>query len=40
MKTCQQLRLSFFDYLGARLGVPDAPLVLPLPELGRARAVS
>ena len=40
MKTCQKLGLSFFDYLGAHLGVPDAPLVLPLPELVRARAVS
>jgi hypothetical protein len=40
MKTCQKLRLSFFDYLGARLSVPDAPLVLPLPELVRARAVT
>jgi hypothetical protein len=40
MKTCQKLGLSFFDYLGARLSVPDAPLVLPLPELVRARAVT
>jgi Transposase IS66 family len=40
MKTCQKLGLSFFDYLGARLGVPDAPLFAPLPELVRARAVT
>jgi Transposase IS66 family len=38
IKTCQKLGLSFFDYLGARLGVPDAPLVPPLPDLVRARA--
>jgi hypothetical protein len=40
MKTCQKLGLSFFDYLGARLGIPDAPLFAPLPELVRARAVT
>ena len=33
MKTCQKLGLSLFDDLGVRLGVPDAPLILPLPEL-------
>jgi hypothetical protein len=38
MKTCRKLGLSFFDYLGARLGVPEAPLVPPLPDLVRARA--
>ena len=32
MKTCQKLGLSFYDYLGARLSVPDAPLIAPLPE--------
>ena len=30
------LNLSFFDYLGARLGVPDAPIIAPLPDLVRA----
>jgi hypothetical protein len=40
IKTCQKLGLSFFDYLGARLDVPDAPLIAPLPELVRARAVT
>jgi hypothetical protein len=36
MKTCHKQGLSFFDYLGARLGVPDAPLIAPLPDLVRA----
>jgi hypothetical protein len=40
MKTCQKLGVSFFDYLGARLGIPDAPLIAPLPELVRARAIT
>ena len=38
LKTCGKLGLSFFEYLGARLGVPGAPLIPPLPELVRARA--
>ncbi|HET6520339.1 MAG TPA: transposase [Geminicoccaceae bacterium] len=38
LKTCRKLGLSFFDYPGARLGVPEAPLVPPLPDLVRARA--
>ena len=38
MKTCQKQGLSFFDYLGARLRVPGAPLLPPLPDLIRARA--
>ena len=38
MKTCQKQGLTFFDYLGARLGVPEAPLIPPLPDLVRARA--
>ena len=33
LKTCQKLGVSFFDYLGHRLGVQDAPIVPPLPEL-------
>src|ERR671913_580269 len=40
MKTCAKQGLTFFDYLGARLGVPDAPLIPPLPDLIRARASS
>jgi len=38
MKTCHKQGLAFFDYLGARLGVPGAPLIPPLPDLIRARA--
>jgi Transposase IS66 family len=38
MKTCHKQGLTFFDYLGARLGVPGAPLLPPLPDLIRARA--
>ncbi len=38
MKTCDKLGLSFWDYLGNRLLVPDAPLILPLPDLVRQRA--
>src|SRR5919106_1656998 len=38
MKTCPKQGLTFFDYLGARLGVPEAPLIPPLPDLVRARA--
>jgi hypothetical protein len=38
LKTCQKLGISFFAYLGARLAVPGAPLIPPLPELVRARA--
>ena len=33
MKTCQKLGTSFFDYLGHRLNVQDAPTVPPLPDL-------
>jgi len=32
MKTCAKLRLSFFDYIGDRLGIP-APNIPPLPAL-------
>jgi hypothetical protein len=37
IKTCQKQGLTFFDYLGARLCVPDSPLIPPLPDLIRAR---
>ena len=37
IKTCQKQGLTFFDYLGARLRVPDSPLIPPLPDLIRAR---
>jgi hypothetical protein len=40
IKTCQKQGLTFFDYLGARLGVPDAPLIPALSDLVRARASS
>ena len=36
IKTCQKLGVSFFDYLGHRLAVPNAPLVPPLADLIRA----
>lgn len=38
MKTCQKLGLSFWDYLGNRLSVPDAPCVPALPGLLRQPA--
>ena len=38
LKTCRKLGISFFAYLGARLGVPGAPVIPPLPDLVRARA--
>jgi hypothetical protein len=40
MKTCHKQGFTFFDYLGSRLGVPDAPLIPPLPDLVRSRASS
>ncbi len=39
-KTCVKLDISFWDYLGCRLGVPDAPLIRPLPEIIRERAAN
>jgi len=33
LKTCQKLGVSFFDYLGNRLGVDGAPGIMPLPDL-------
>ena len=38
MKTCGKLRLSFWDYLGDRLGAPEAPSVPFLPDLVSQRA--
>ncbi len=40
MKTCDKLDVRFWDYLGSRLKVSDAPLVPPLPELIRQRAAN
>ena len=37
-KTCAKLGLSFFAYLGHRLGVPEAAAVPPLAQLVRASA--
>ena len=36
-KTCQKLGIAFWDYLGARLGVPNAPAVPFLPDIIRCR---
>jgi Transposase IS66 family len=38
MKTCAKQAISFWDYLGDRLGVPDAPAVPSLAELIRVPA--
>ncbi len=35
MKTCQKLKISFWAYLGDRLGTPDTPTIAPLPDLVR-----
>ena len=36
-KTCQKLGIAFWDYLGARLDVPNAPPVPRLPDIIRCR---
>jgi hypothetical protein len=38
MKTCAKQAISFWDYLGDRLGVPDAPAIARLADLIRAPA--
>ncbi len=38
MKSCAKQSVRFWDYLGARFGVPDAPAVPSLSELIRAPA--
>src|SRR5436305_692662 len=38
LKTCAKLGVSFWDYLGARLKIPDAAAVPWLPDLIRQRA--
>jgi hypothetical protein len=38
LKTCSKLAVSFWDYLGARLKIPDANAVPWLPDLVRQRA--
>ncbi len=40
MKTCAKQAISFWDYLGDRLGIPDAPAVPRLAELIRAPAAA
>ena len=40
LKTCQKLGVSFFAYLGHRLGVPNAVDVPSLAQLIRARAAA
>jgi Transposase IS66 family len=40
MKTCQKLGVSFWNYLGARLAVPEQPAILYLPDLVRNRCRS
>jgi hypothetical protein len=37
MKTCQKLGVSFWDYLGTRLAVPEQPAIPYLPDLVRPR---
>jgi hypothetical protein len=39
MKTCRKLGISYWDYLGNRLKVPDATNVPPLPDLVRQRCL-
>jgi Transposase IS66 family len=39
-KTCAKLSLSFWDYLGARLGIPGQAAVPYLPDLVRARCLT
>jgi hypothetical protein len=36
-KTCQKLGIAFWNYLGARLGIPNAPAVPFLPDIIRCR---
>jgi hypothetical protein len=38
LKTCTKLAVSFWDYLGARLKIPEAEAVPWLPDLIRQRA--
>ncbi len=36
-RTCRKLGVAFWDYLGARIGVPGAPAIAPLSDLIRCR---
>jgi hypothetical protein len=39
MKTCRELGISFWRYLGDRVRVPGAARILPLPDLVRRAVV-
>jgi hypothetical protein len=39
-KTCNKLERRFWEYLGARLAVPQAPVIGPLAEMVLARSRS
>jgi hypothetical protein len=39
-KTCSKLGITFWDYLGARLAIPNQPVVLALPSLVRVRCTA
>jgi hypothetical protein len=39
-KTCSKLGIPFWDYLGARLEIPNQPVVPPLPSLVRLRCAA
>ena len=40
MKTCAKQAISFWDYLGHRLGAPEAPAVPRLADLVRQHAAA
>jgi len=40
VKTCAKLGIGFWDYLGARLSVPEAANIPPLPDIIRRRAMT
>ena len=40
MKTCTKQTIRFWDYLGARLNVPDAAPIPPLQQLVRKTAAA
>ena len=39
-KTCAKLRITFWDYLGARLAIPNQAVVPPLPSLVTLRCAA
>jgi transposase IS66 family protein len=40
MKTCAKLGVSFFRYLGDRLGIPNGDAIPPLPDLVKQAATA